>query len=357
MYYGVAGVDPAQIAALEATAVRTTGGISDASTLGKIEIAGPDAGEFLDYMYMTRASSLKVGRSRYAVNLREDGMVLDDGLLLRLGADRFRATTSTGHAQEMLAHFEYYRALEFGAAELAICDVTDAWAVIVVAGPKSRDALLPILEEPSRAPVAALQHMDFTMARFAGAELLILRASFSGELAFELHCPPHSAVPLADALVGVGIGPYGLEALDILRIEKGYLTHAELSGQTTPHDLGMAGFLIRKDRFIGRDLLGRAAFHESTRPRLAGIKPCDTHAAFLAGAQLVRPEDRNHPCGYITSSAFSPTLGEYIGLALVARSLDEGAEIIARDPLRLGDTRVRIAPIAHFDPTGERMRQ
>jgi sarcosine oxidase subunit alpha len=357
MHYGKAGADVARISALEATAVRTTGGISDASTLGKIEIAGPDAAAFLDYLYMTPASSLKIGRSRYAVNLREDGMVLDDGLLLRMGSDRFRATTSTGHAEEMLAHFEYYRALEFGTAQVVISDVTDAWAVIVVAGPKSREALLPILEDPSRPPVAALQHMDFTMARFAGAELLVLRASFSGELACELHCPPDSAASLADALVGAGMKPYGLEALDILRVEKGYLTHAELSGQTTPYDLGMEGFLKRKDRFVGSDLLDRPAFHEESRPRLVGVRAANGHAAFLAGAQLVGREDRNHPCGYITSSALSPALGEYIGLALVARSIGEGAEIIARDPLRLGDTTVRIAPIVHFDPSGERMRR
>ena len=357
MYYGAAGADVAQVSALEASAVRTTGGISDASTLGKIEIVGPDAAAFLDYLYLTRASSLKIGRSRYAVNLREDGMVLDDGLLLRLGPDRFRATTSTGHAEQMLAHFEYHRALEFGHAHLAISDVTDAWAVIVVAGPKSREALLHVLEEPSCAPVAALQHMDFAMTRFAGAQLLVLRASFSGELAYELHCPPDSAAPLADALIGAEMKPYGLEALDILRVEKGYLTHAELSGQTTPYDLGMEGFLNRKDRFVGRELLHRPAFHETSRPRLVGVKAADGHAAFLAGAQLVRCEDRNHPCGYITSSALSPALGEYVGLALVARSIGEGAEIIARDPLRLGDTTVRVAPIGHFDPTGERVRR
>jgi glycine cleavage system aminomethyltransferase T len=119
----------------------------------------------------------------------------------------------------------------------------------------------------------------------------------------------------------------------------------------------MEGFLKRKDRFVGSDLLDRPAFHEESRPRLVGVRAANGHAAFLAGAQLVGREDRNHPCGYITSSALSPALGEYIGLALVARSIGEGAEIIARDPLRLGDTTVRIAPIVHFDPSGERMRR
>ncbi len=357
MYYGAPGADAAAVAALEASAVRASGGLSDASTLGKIEVAGPDAAAFLDYLYLTRASSLKIGRSRYAVNLREDGMVLDDGLLLRLGANRFRATTSTGQAEEMLAHFEYYRALEFGAAQVAISDVTDAWAVIVVAGPQSREVLVPLLEESSRVAVAALHHMDFAVARFVGVELLVLRASFSGELAFELHCPPDLAVPLADALVGAGMRPYGLEALDILRVEKGYLTHAELSGQTTPYDLGMAAFMNRKDRFVGRDLLDRPAFHELNRPRLVGLKAADGHAEFLAGSQLVTPEERNRPCGYITSSAFSPTLGEYIGLALVARAFAEGAELIARDPLRRGDATVRIVPTVHVDPSGERLHR
>jgi methylglutamate dehydrogenase subunit C len=165
------------------------------------------------------------------------------------------------------------------------------------------------------------------------------------------------AVPLADALLAAGMKPYGLEALDILRVEKGYLTHAELSGQTTPQDLGMQGFLNRKDRFVGRELLDRPAFHNAARPRLIGVRSADGRASFQGGAQLVKADARNRPVGYITSSAFSPSLGEWVGLALVARSLAEGSELIAADPVRSAETLVRLTPTVHFDPGGERMRQ
>jgi heterotetrameric sarcosine oxidase alpha subunit len=356
-YYRENGNDPSTASIVEAKRVRTTGGIADASTLGKIEISGPDAAAFLDYVYMTRASTLKVGRSRYGVNLREDGMVLDDGLILRIAPDRFRVTTSTGHAGQMLSHFEFYRATDWAHAALALTDVTDAWAVIATAGPVSRRRLLETFDAESREAVNALKHMDFCTALFAGAELQVLRATFSGELGFEIHCNPQMAVPVWQALISSGMQPYGLEALDILRIEKGYLTHSELNGQTTPFDLGMQGLMKRDDDFVGRPLLQRPAFHESGRPRLVGLRAVNPAAQFLGGAQITTRTDLNHACGFITSSTFSPALNEWIGLALVARSIAEGEELVARDPVRAGDTAVRVTLPVHYDSTGELMRQ
>ncbi len=160
-----------------------------------------------------------------------------------------------------------------------------------------------------------------------------------------------------EALITSGMQPYGLEALDILRIEKGYLTHSELNGQTTPYDLGMQGLMKREDNFVGRPLLQRPAFHELGRPRLVGIRAVDPTARFLGGAQITTRTDLNHACGFITSSTFSPALNEWIGLALVARSIPEGEEMVARDPVRHGDTAVRISSSVHVDPTGQRMRQ
>jgi sarcosine oxidase subunit alpha len=356
-YYRENGDNPSAASIVEAKRVRTTGGIADASTLGKIEVSGRDAAAFLDYVYMTKASTLKVGRSRYGVNLREDGMVLDDGLILRLAPDRFRVTTSSGHAGHMLSQFEFYRSTDWGHAALALTDVTDAWAVIAVAGSASRRRILETLDVESREAVTALKHMDFCTARFVGAELQILRATFSGELGFEIHCNPEMAVPVWQALIASGMQPYGLEALDTLRIEKGYLTHSELNGQTTPFDLGMQGLMKRDDDFVGRALLQRPAFHEATRPRLAGLRAVNPTARFLGGAQITTRTDLNHACGFITSSTFSPTLNEWIGLALVARSIPEGEELIARDPLRDGDTAVRVTSTVHYDSTGELMRQ
>jgi sarcosine oxidase subunit alpha len=355
-YYRVNGASASAAAIAEARRVRSSGGIADGSTLGKIEVAGPDAAAFLDYLYLSRASTIKVGRSKYMVNLREDGMVLDDGLVLRLADDRFIATTGSGHGPHMLSHFEHYRATEWAGRGVAVTDVTEAWAVIVVAGPRSRVTLGEVLATPWRVVLERLAHMDFADGQFEGEELRLLRASFSGELAFELHCRPAVALRLWEALVAAGLEPYGLDALDILRVEKGYLATSEINGQTTPFDLGMDRIVQLGNPCLGRELLERPAFHEATRPRLVGLRAADGRAQFLAGAQLTTQAAPNRSCGHVTSSVYSPTLGEWLGLALVAHSLAEvGGVVIARDPLRAGDTPVRIVPPVHVDPGGERM--
>ena len=184
----------------------------------------------------------------------------------------------------------------------------------------------------------------------------MLRASFSGELAFELHCRPAIAVALWEALVDGGLPPYGLEALDILRVEKGYLVSSELNGQATPADLCMDGLVKLGNPCLGRDLLDRPGLHEPTRPRLIGVRAVDGVARFYGGAQLTTADAPNRPCGYVTSSVYSPVLGEWVGLAFVSRVHGEGAVLTARDPLRLGDCTVRLTPLVHYDPSGERMK-
>jgi len=355
-YYRANGTNPFDASIAEARQVRSVGGIADGSTLGKLEVAGPDAAAFLDSLYLSKASTMRVGRSKYMVNLREDGMVLDDGLVLRLADDCFLATTGSGHGMHMLSHFEHYRALHWSDRRVTVTDVTEAWAVIVAAGPLSRTALLRALGVSWQPALARLAHMEFADGVFAGHALRILRASFSGELAFELHCRPAIAVALWEALFAAGLMPYGLEAVDILRVEKGYLVGSELNGQTTPFDLGMSGFVKQGNACVGSALLDRPAFHEATRPRLVGLRACDGRAQFLGGAQLTRADAPNHPCGYVTSSVYSPTLGQWVGLALVARNQAEGVELTARDPLRGGDTQVRVVAPVHFDPSSERMK-
>ena len=356
-YYRASGANPFEAAIAEARRVRAHGGIADGSTLGKLEVVGPDAAAFLDFLYLSKASTIKVGRSKYMVNLREDGCVLDDGLVLRLADDRFLATTGSGHGTHMLSHFEHYRATDWAGRGVTVTDVTEAWAAIVVAGPQSRNVLGQVLGTAWQGKIAALAHMDFADGQFGGADLRVLRASFSGELAFELHCRPASAVSLWEALIGAGLAPYGLEALDILRVEKGYLVSAELNGQTTPLDLGMEGLVKRGNRCLGRELLDRPAFHETSRPRLVGLRAIDGRAQFLAGAQLTTEAAPTRPCGYITSSVFSPALGEWLGLALLARDrATVGALLTARDPLRGCDTSVRVVSPVHFDPSSDRMK-
>jgi sarcosine oxidase subunit alpha len=355
-FYRSNGDDAFTAGIAEARRVRASGGIADGSTLGKIEISGPDAAVFLDSMYLTKAGTIKVGRGKYMVNLREDGMVLDDGLVLRLAPDRFLATTSSGHALHMLSHFEHYRDTEWSGRAVSLTDVTEAWGVIAVAGPQSRAALESLLGTDWRGILKSLAHMDFAVGRFQDRDLRVLRASFSGELAYELHCRPAIAVTLWQALIAAGLPPYGLDALDILRVEKGYLVSSEINGETTPHDLNMDGLLKLQNPCLGRELLDRPAFHEPSRPRLIGVRARDGRAKILAGAQLTTEDEPKRPVGYVTSAVYSPALGEWVGLALLARRLGLEARIMARDPLRGGDALLRVVSPVHVDPTGERMK-
>jgi sarcosine oxidase subunit alpha len=257
----------------------------------------------------------------------------------------------------MLSHFEHYRAAEWSGAAVAVTDVTDAWSVIAVAGPQSRAALHRVLGPEWVAGIDALKHMDCRTGTFDGQDVTVMRASFSGELAFELHVRPAVACRLWDALVEAGMAPYGLDALDILRVEKGYLVSSELNGQTTPMDLNMDGLIAVGNPCVGRELLARPAFHEPTRPRLVGLRAADGRAAFAAGSQLRVPGASRRPCGYITSSVYSPALECWIGLALLARNVaTDGHRLVACDPLRSGDTEVVVCATTHFDPAGTRMK-
>jgi len=355
-HYRANGDEPFAAGLIEAARVRAQGGIFDGSTLGKIEVAGADAAQFLDAMYLNRASTLKVGRSKYMVALREDGMVLDDGILVRLAEDRYLATTSTSHAHLMLSHIELWRATEWPRACVSLTDVTEAWSVIVCAGPQSRSVLREVLGSEWRTLLDEMKHMQFAGGAWRGAALRVLRASFSGELAFELHCRPAIAVPLWQALADSGLSPYGLEALDILRVEKGYLTSAELNGQTAPEDLGLGRLLQGDNRCVGRELLQRPAFSETDRPALVGLKAADGRSKFLGGAQLTSMSDQRRLRGHVTSAVYSPALKQWIGLALLARDLARDGEVVlARDPLRNLETPVRVTTSAHFDPAGARM--
>jgi glycine cleavage system aminomethyltransferase T/NADPH-dependent 2,4-dienoyl-CoA reductase/sulfur reductase-like enzyme len=376
-YYRDNGADAFAAALVEAARVRAQGGICDASTLGKLEIAGTDAAAFLDRMYLNSATAIEPGRARYAALLREDGMVLDDGLLLRQAADRFTATTSSSHTAHVLAHLEFHRDTEWRGRRVAISDVTECRSVIICAGPRSREVLQRVMgaqHTPPMAPMAqrplvpwperlaALRHMEFVEDWCGTGRVRVLRASFSGELGFELHCDPCIANELWQALAAAGLAPFGLEALDILRVEKGYLTSSELNGQTSPLDAGL-DTMLRASRdgtvrnSVGRMLLERDAFRAPQRPILVGLRAADGKAKFLGGAQITAgPADRQS-LGYVTSAVFSPSLQEWIGLALVARhSSTVGTELHARDPLRSADARVRVVPIVHVDPEGLRMK-
>jgi len=355
-FYRANGADATRAGQIEAARVRQEAGMVDASTLGKIEVAGPDAAAFLDRLYLTRASTLRVGRAKYMVMLREDGMVLDDGLVLRLAPDRFLATVSTGHAEHVLSHLEFWRDLEFAGRAVALADVTECGAVIAVSGPRSRERLQTVLGAEWSDPLRDLPHMQFIDGHWRELPLRVLRASFSGELAYELHASPALAPLLWQALHDAGVAPYGMEALDILRVEKGYLVSSEMSGQTTPQDLGLQALLNSGNDCIGRALLDRPAFAERSRPRLVGLRAVEPQAPFFAGSQLTRSDEQRGSLGYVTSAVYSPALNTWLGLALLSREIAEGSEVMARDPLHDRHTRVRLTPPVHLDPEGSRIR-
>ena len=355
-YYSSNGSDALQAGIVEARRVRQQGGLMDASTLGKIEINGSDAGHFLDSVYLTRASTLRVGRSKYMVNLREDGMVLDDGIVMRLAENRFVATVSSGHADHMAAHFEFWRARGHMGREVAITEVTEAWSVIAVAGPEARNTLMAVLGDAWHGTLQTLTHMGVAEAEWHG-ELRVLRASFSGELAYEVHCRPPQAAPLWQALVDSGLQPYGIEAVDVLRVEKGYLGAAEINGQTTPADLAMTAMLNANSSCIGAAMLERPAFLAPDRPALVGLRACDGQSRFLAGAQITLLHEKVRSCGYVTSAVFSPALNQWLGLGLVSRRWSQaGTQLLARDALRSLETPIEVTPLVHFDPQGRRMK-
>jgi sarcosine oxidase subunit alpha len=356
-HYRSNGADAFTAGIAEAARVRADGGICDGSTLGKLEIAGADAAAFLERLYLNPVATIGVGRARYAVLLREDGMVLDDGLILRIAPDRFVTTCSSSHAAQVLSHLEFHRDVEWGGRRIAITDTTEAWSVIIVAGPASRAELVRVLGPAWTDTVTALGHMGVAQRGRGGEALRLMRASFSGELGFELHCRPAAAQRWWEALREAGLQPFGLEALDILRVEKGYLTSSELNGQTAPLDVGLGSLLRQAKDCVGAALLNRPAFAAPHRPILVGLQAADGRGKFLAGAQLTAAADGRESLGHVTSSVWSPALRQWIGLALVARAQAmPGQTLFARDPLRGGDTRVRITPTVHFDPEGRRMK-
>uniref|UniRef100_B0SV22 Sarcosine oxidase, alpha subunit family n=1 Tax=Caulobacter sp. (strain K31) TaxID=366602 RepID=B0SV22_CAUSK len=347
----------------EVRLTRTGVGVCDVSTLGKIDIHGPDAGAFLDRLYTGTFSTLAVGRARYGVMLREDGFVFDDGTTTRFAPDRYFLTTTTVNAGRVMQHIDYARQVLWPELDVQAVSVTEQWASFSIAGPASRALIADLLSgfdvsNASFAPMAAAE------LEWEGLPARLFRLSFSGELAYEL-CVPASA---GDALVRrlfelgapYGVTPYGTEALGVMRIEKGHVAGPELNGQTTAADLGLGRMMSTKKDYIGRVLSGRPALVDPDRPVLVGLVPVDRGQTFAGGAHLVPPGRaavaRNVE-GHVTSVAFSPTLGHGIALALLARGRERhGQRIVAHDPVRGMSVEAHVSDPVFFDPEGARAR-
>jgi len=344
----------------EAKAVREGVGIVDVSTLGKIDVQGPDAAEFLNRVYTNGFAKLPVGKARYGLMLREDGFLFDDGTTWRLDEHRYLMTTTTAGAGTVMEHLEYHRDVVWPDLKVGLTSVSDEWAGVALAGPKSR-AVLKACVEGCDVSDTGLPFMGVREAKIAGIDVLIARLSFSGEMAFEVYCGAHWGQALWDTLIEAGephgVIPYGLEALSTLRIEKGHVAGPELNGRTTPLDLGLGGMVSSKKPFIGSALLQREALQSDGRLQLVAIKSLDGQR-IAGGSHLVAgsKDEPGNSEGHTTSTCFSPELDCYISLAMLQRGrARHGERMFATNPVRDAHVAVEVLSPHMVDPDGGRM--
>lgn len=337
----------------EATAVRTTIGMTDVSTLAKFEISGPDAVALLEMICATTVGKLAVGRGRYTFMLREDGFVFDDGTVWRLDENRYLLTSSTGGADRMAAHISYVRQYLCPDLRVSVVNVQEHYAGIAVAGPKAKAALAVLIgEEPPR-------HMSTVPSQIAGEAVVILAASYSGERAFEIYveaCRAAAVWTACEAAVAAQHGClYGMEAMEFLRIEKGHLVvGGEIDGQMTPHDLALDKMLNKAGGYIGQAGLTRPALCAPGRRQLVGLEAIEGDVA--EGSMLVT-RDGETPQGHVSAAAFRVIGGGSIALGQLDNGLDRhGEELIATSPTRGRKARVKVTHPHFYDTAGERYR-
>ncbi|WP_027164511.1 sarcosine oxidase subunit alpha [Mesorhizobium sp. WSM3224] len=349
----------------EVKAVRGGVGFCDVSTLGKIDVHGPDAGAFLDRVYINAFSSLAVGKARYGLMLREDGIVYDDGTTSRLAEDHYFLTTTTAKAGLVMQHLEFCRQVLFPELDVQLTSVSDQWAQFSIAGPKARDLLKEIVDPAEDLSNEGFPFMGARAVKLRGGlKARLFRISFSGEMAFEISVPARYGEAMARNLMiagkPFGVTPYGTEALGVMRIEKGHVAGPELNGTTTAADLGLGKMMSTKKDFIGRVMAGREALVAPNRQVVVGIKPTDKARRLRSGAHIVPKGETPGPDndqGYVTSVCFSPVLDQWIGLGLVERGRERIGEIVqAHDPLRGEDYDVELCNSVFYDPDGGRQR-
>ncbi len=346
--------------------VRRNVGLVDVSTLGKIELQGRDVAELLNRVYSNRWDNLAIGRCRYGVMLRDDGMVMDDGTTSRLGPTHYLMTTTTVNAVKVMQHLEQLLQIDWPDLEVHVASVTEQWAAAALSGPRARDVLAQIVDVD--VSNAALPFLGVTTCNVRTAEwpvpARLFRMSYSGELAYEIHVPADRGRAMWEAVMhageSFGIMPYGTEAMGTLRIEKGHVVvGAEADGRTTADDLGMAALVNGGKWCIGKPLLGRPALVAPNRWQLVGLTAQDG-ALVSRGAKIIADPDLPAPVpmqGHVTSWCFSPHVDAWIALALVANGRARHGETVwAVSPLADARAKVTIGPPCFVDPAGERLR-
>ncbi|MFM7785001.1 MAG: glycine cleavage T C-terminal barrel domain-containing protein [Gammaproteobacteria bacterium] len=345
----------------ECRAVRDAVGLLDYSTLGKIDIRGPDAAEFLERVYTNAWKTLGVNRCRYGLMLGEDGMIFDDGVTTRLGEEHFLMTTTTGGAARVLAHLERWHQTEWPLLKVWMNSVSDQWATAVLAGPKSRTLLERLCQDVDLSR-DAFPFMSCREGHVAGIPARILRVSFTGELSFEVMVPASRGLALFRALDeagrDLGLTPYGTESMHVLRADKGFIiVGQDTDGSMTPEDMGMPWIVGKRQDFIGWRSLQREHCRDEQRKHFVGLLTEDPALVIPEGAQLLADPSNTIPAtmiGHVSSSYASPAAGRSIALALVKGGRDRMGQTIYA---ALADGRMIPAtvckPVFH-DPSGER---
>ncbi|MGV9310437.1 2Fe-2S iron-sulfur cluster-binding protein [Nonomuraea sp. NPDC003727] len=358
-YYPRAGEDMESAVLRECAAARESVAAMDASTLGKIDVIGPDAGEFLDRLYTNMMSSLAVGAVRYGVMCRPDGMVFDDGTVIRLAEDHFLVTTTTGNAATVLDWMEEWLQTEWPTLRVHLTSVTEQWATVALVGPRSRE-LLAELAPDLAVGVADFPFMTWREAEVAGIPARVCRISFSGELAYEINVTSWDGLRLWTAIMDTGrVTPYGTETMHVLRAEKGYpIVGQDTDGTVTPQDLGMSWVVSKKKPdFVGKRSFARADTSRPDRKQLVGLLPEDPSYLLPEGAHLVADAELPAPpvpmLGHVTSSYRSAALGRTFALALVKGGQSRVGERLYAP---VGGALVPVTVTSHvlYDPEGAR---
>lgn len=361
-YFPKNGEDLHAAVARECKAVRESVGILDASTLGKIDIQGPDAREFLNRVYTNAWTKLDVGKARYGLMCKEDGMVFDDGVTACVGDNHFIMTTTTGGAARVMEWLELYHQTEWPEMKVYFTSVTDHWATMTLSGPNSRKLLAEVTDIDLDKD--AFPFMSWKEGKVGGVPARVFRISFTGELSYEVNVQADYALGVWKQLVEAGkkynLTPYGTETMHVLRAEKGFIiVGQDTDGSVTPDDLGMGWCVGRNKPFswIGWRGMNREDCLREDRKQLVGLKPLDPNKVLPEGAQLVFDPKQSIPMkmvGHVTSSYMSASLGHAFALAVVKGGLKRMGERVFA-PLADGSViEAEICSSVFYDPKGDR---
>ncbi len=347
----------------EAKNVRQNVGVCDVTTLGKIDIKGPDSAEFLNRVYTNAWLKLPVGKARYGVMLREDGIVMDDGTTTRISENHYHMTTTTAQAANVLSHLEYYLQLVWPELNVNVVSSTEQWAGAAIAGPKSRDVLQKLFPDLDLSN-EGLPFMGYMEGNLFGVNAKIYRISFSGELAYEVNVESDNGNYMWEKIMEIGkdfnIQPYGTEALSTLRIEMGHVAGSELDGRTIPYDNSLDGLVSKKKDFIGKRSLSKAAYVASDRQKIVGVIPLDKKTSIPEGSYIVKDAKAKLPnpkLGHISASCWSVEYDNPFSLAIIKDGRNMiGQKLFAMSPLKNKTIPVQIVSSHYVDPKGERVR-